>query len=70
MNIIIPKNTIFTLKTYKTYEFKINDQNNIIIKIYEGEKRIIKENILIGIIEISNVVPDQERTFRIIVNFS
>ncbi len=69
MSVIIPNNATIPCEVINTYEFNVNHQNNISIKIYEGEKRIAKENILIGIIEIKNIVPNQQGIFRINVQF-
>ena len=69
MSVIFPNDKTIPGQVTRTYEFNANHQNNISIKIYEGEKRIAKENILIGIIEIKNIVPNQQGIFRINVNF-
>ena len=70
MSVIIPNNATIPCEVINTYEFNVIHQNNISIKIYQGEKRLAKENILLGIIEIKNIVPNQEGIFRINVQFS
>ncbi len=70
MSVIIPNNATIPCEVINTYEFNVNHQNNISIKIYEGEKRLAKENILLGIIEIKNIVPNQEGIFRINIKFA
>ena len=70
MDVILSKNTIIPHECIKSYEFEIKNKNKIIIKAYEGEKRLAKENIFLGIIEITNIVPNQGKKIRIDVNFS
>ena len=70
MDVIISKNTTIPHECIKSYEFEIKNKNKIIIKAYEGEKRLAKENIFLGIIEIANIVPNQGKKIRIDVNFS
>ena len=69
MDVILSKNTIIPCECIKSYEFEIKNKNKIIIKAYEGEKRLAKENIFLGIIEIANIVPNQGTKIRIDVNF-
>ena len=68
MDVILSKNTIIPHECIKSYEFEIKNKNKIIIKAYEGEKRLAKENIFLGIIEIANIVPNQGKKIRIDVN--
>ena len=70
MDVIISKNTTVPCECIKSYEFEIKNKNKIIIKAYEGEKRLAKENILLHTIEITNIVPNQGKKIRIDVNFS
>ena len=69
MDVIISKNTTVPCECIKSYEFEIKNKNKIIIKAYEGEKRLAKENIFLGIIEIANIVPNQGKKIRIDVKF-
>ena len=69
MDVILSKNTIIPHECIKSYEFEIKNKNKIIIKAYEGEKRLAKENIFLGIIEIANIVPNQGKKIRIDVKF-
>ena len=70
MDFIIRKNNTIPLEVIKTCDFNVNNQNNIIIKVYQGEKRVAKENIFLDTVEIKNIIPNQEGIFRFEINFN
>lgn len=71
MDIIIPKNTIIPIKKSKKYTTDTDFIENITIKIYEGERKFTKDNILIGEFILSGIqkekrgIPEIQITFEI-----
>lgn len=50
---IIPRNTIMPVKKKKIFSTDTDDQDSVIIKIYQGERKLTKNNFLIGTFELT-----------------
>ncbi len=73
-DVVIPKNTTIPTRKTKIYTTAEDNQTSVWIKVYQGERRIAKENRLLGEFELSGIppaprgVPQIEVTFDIDVN--
>lgn len=73
-DVVIPKNTTIPTKKTKIYTTAEDNQTSVWIKVYQGERRIARENRLLGEFELSGIppaprgVPQIEVTFDIDVN--
>jgi molecular chaperone DnaK (HSP70) len=71
MDILIPRGTIMPIKKYKKYTTDTDYVDSIIIKIYEGERKLTKNNFLIGNFVLSGIekekrgIPEIQITFEI-----
>ena len=55
MDIIIKRNTQIPILRKKTYQTSCDNQNNVLINVYEGENQNIKKNHLIGHFQLLNL---------------
>jgi molecular chaperone DnaK (HSP70) len=71
MDILIPRGTIIPVKKYKKYTTDTDFVDSIIVKIYEGERKLTKNNFLIGNFVLSGIekekrgIPEIQITFEI-----
>jgi molecular chaperone DnaK (HSP70) len=71
MDILIPRGTIMPVKKYKKYTTDTDFVDSIIVKIYEGERKLTKNNFLIGNFVLSGIekekrgIPEIQITFEI-----
>jgi molecular chaperone DnaK (HSP70) len=71
MDILIPRGTIIPVKKYKKYTTDTDYVDSIIVKIYEGERKLTKNNFLIGNFVLSGIekekrgIPEIQITFEI-----
>jgi heat shock protein 1/8 len=54
MTTIIPRNTVIPTRKTKTFSTDTDNQTSVIIKVFEGERRLTKDNYLLGTFELSN----------------
>ncbi len=57
MNTIIPKNTIIPTSKKRLYTTNSDNETSVIIKIFEGERKITKDNFLVGSFELDDIDP-------------
>ena len=73
-DVVIPKNTTIPTRKTKIYTTAEDNQTSVWVKVYQGERRIARENRLLGEFELSGIppaprgVPQIEVTFDIDVN--
>ncbi|MEO0218347.1 MAG: molecular chaperone DnaK, partial [candidate division WOR-3 bacterium] len=73
-DVVIPKNTTIPTRKTKIYTTAEDNQTSVWIKVYQGERKIAKENRLLGEFELTGIppaprgVPQIEVTFDIDVN--
>jgi heat shock protein 1/8 len=71
MDILIPRGTIIPVKKYKKYTTDTDNVDSIDIKIYEGERKLTKDNFLIGDFTLTGIekekrgIPEIQITFEI-----
>ena len=71
MDILISRGTIMPVKKYKKYTTDTDYVDTIIVKIYEGERKLTKNNFLIGNFVLSGIekekrgIPEIQITFEI-----
>jgi molecular chaperone DnaK (HSP70) len=69
MIVIIEKNTVIPCTREMIFSTVTDNQPNVIIKIYEGEKKYTKDNNLLGVFELSNLTPMLKNELKIVVTF-
>jgi len=57
MNFIIPRNTCIPVTKSKRFTCDTDNMTNVIIKIFEGERKLTKDNFFVGEFELSNIEP-------------
>ena len=73
-NVIIPRNTTIPTKQSKVYSTAANFQSSVEIKVYQGERKFVRDNKLLGNFRLNGIkkamagVPQIEVTFDIDVN--
>lgn len=69
MSVVIPRNT--TVPCHKTEPFTTteNNQNSIVIPVYEGERPKTKDNNLLGTFELTGIPPATKGTPQIDISF-
>lgn len=74
MTVIIPRVTTIPVKKTNLFSTDIDNQKSVLIKIYQGERSLTKDNILLGTLELSGIppmprgIPQIEVSFDIDVN--
>lgn len=70
MNVIIPRNSTIPIKKKKKYTTTLDDETTVNIKIYQGERKMVKDNIMIGEFTLGNLEPLPRGVHKIEVCFS
>jgi len=71
MDILIPRGSIIPIKKIKKYTTDTDDMESITIKIFEGERKFVKDNFLIGEFTLTGIekkkrgIPEIQITFYI-----
>jgi len=69
MSIIIERNTPIPCSFTQLYSTSTDNQRNVKIKIFEGERLLTKDNYLLGTFELVDLLPAPRGTMKIIVSF-
>lgn len=69
MTTIIPRNSVIPIKKTKRFYSDEDNQNILTIKIYEGERKLTKDNYLIGSFDL-NITPNLKELQQIMVGIS
>jgi heat shock protein 1/8 len=69
MTTIIPRNSIIPIKKTKKFYSDEDEQTSITIKVYEGERKLTKDNYLIGTFELTDLEPAPKELQQILVTF-
>jgi hypothetical protein len=70
MNVILPKNTIIPASKTKTYSNDKDFVTEIVVKVYEGQRKMTKHNLLIGEFILGGLKPLQRGKHEIDVTFT
>lgn len=70
MSVIIPRNTGLPITKTQSYSTHTDDQEKVKISVYEGERRLTKNNNLLGNFELSGIVKAPRGAPRIDINFT
>jgi heat shock protein 5 len=70
MDVLIPRGTIIPVKKTKKYSTDTDYIDSIRIKIYEGERKLTKDNILIGDFILSGIEKQKRGIPEILITFS
>jgi heat shock protein 1/8 len=69
MSVVIPRNSVIPTKKTKIYSTDTDEQSSIIIKIYEGERKLTKHNVHIANFELSGFHKGPKGNPRINITF-
>ncbi|KAJ0044667.1 hypothetical protein Pint_06291 [Pistacia integerrima] len=69
MTVLIPRNTIISVKKERVFSTNSDSQRSVLIQIYEGESTRTRDNNLLGIFELSGIPPAQRGFVQITVCF-
>ena len=58
MDVLIPRNTVIPYSISKTYTTDSDYEKSVLIKIFEGERLMTSDNILVGEFELANIPPE------------
>lgn len=70
MDILVPRKTCLPCEMSKVFTTDMDDVNSVIIKIYEGERSMTKNNYFVGEFELGNIPPAPRGYPEIEVTFS
>ncbi|XP_054161369.1 endoplasmic reticulum chaperone BiP-like [Oppia nitens] len=69
MSKLIPRNNVLPHKVSKTYTTAEDNQKNVLIKVYEGERPLTKDNHLLGQFQLDGIPPAPRDVPKIKVTF-
>jgi heat shock protein 1/8 len=70
MSVMIKRNTPIPISKDETFSTYSDNQTGVTIKIYEGERSMTKDNNLLGVFELTGILPLPRGTPRIKVTFN
>ena len=70
MDVIIPRNSIIPVQKKKRYTSDTDNVTSINIKVYEGERKMTKDNLFVGDFELCDLTPTLKELQKIEVVFS
>ncbi|CAN6472166.1 unnamed protein product [Victoria cruziana] len=69
MRVVVPRNTPIPTKKEKSFTTIMDDQTSVAIAVYEGERRRVQENCLLGEFELCGISPAPRGVPRIVECF-
>jgi molecular chaperone DnaK (HSP70) len=70
MNVLIPRGTIIPITVEETFTTYEDYEESVIIKIFEGERQMTKDNFFVGEFELKNIPKEPRGIPEIKVNFN
>jgi molecular chaperone DnaK (HSP70) len=70
MNVIIPRNTCIPITKKRKYTNDADDETYITVKIFEGERKMTKDNFLVGEFELTGITPSLRGINQFEITFS
>lgn len=67
---LIPRNTAVPVKREQIFSTAVDGQTGVEIGVYQGERPLVKDNMRIGNVKLSNIPVNQKGVPQIAVNFS
>jgi len=74
MNVLIPRNSVIPIKRKRKYTTDSDYETSVIVKVYEGERKMTKDNFFVGEFELTGIesaprgIAQIEITFAVDVN--
>ncbi len=69
MNVLIPRNTAIPVHKSETYSTAVDNQPGVTISVYEGERKLVKDNNQLGQFDLIGIPPAPRGTPQIEVSF-
>lgn len=69
MNVVVPRNTVIPTTKKKLYTTSTDNEESVNINIYEGERKLIKDNVHLGSFELVGLDPMPRGYAKISVSF-
>lgn len=70
MDVIIPRNSVIPIKRKRKYTTDSDYEQSVLIKVYEGERQMTKDNYLVGEFELKGIEPAPRGVAEITVSFN
>ena len=70
MNFLVPRNTIIPITKKRIFTTDSDYDKSVVIKVYEGERKMTKDNFLVGEFELEGIEPAPRGIARIEVKFN
>jgi len=70
MDVVIPRQTTIPRKETKSYSTAKDNQTTVLVKVYEGERKMTKDNNELGTFELSGIPPMARHAASITVTFN
>jgi len=70
MNVLISRNSVIPIRKKKRYSTDSDNETSVIIKIYEGERKMTKDNFFVGEFELTEIDPAPRGVAQIDITFS
>ncbi len=70
MNTIIPRNTIIPITKKRIYTTDSDYEKSVIVKVFEGERKMTKDNFFVGEFELDGIEPAPRGIARVEVKFN
>jgi heat shock protein 1/8 len=70
MNVLIPRNSVIPIRRKRKYTTDSDYEKSVFVKVYEGERKMTKDNFLVGEFEFCGIEPAPRGNAQIEITFS